>query len=155
MLKWNQSVTQLIGIFQLPATPVTTWDSSPFSDSVFQISHSKTLFAVSKFLDLFDPSPKYVLKFSQFNPYLSWRQLLCSGWVNKQHPNQCLHLGLEIGTQPAVLLLLFHLLNKPTVNVLHHISIFYCSSLKMGTPQYTASMLIMTGNYILVKIWIQ
>lgn len=84
MLKWSLDLSQSThwDFFQLPTA---TWHSSQFPDSVFQISHSKILFAVSKSPDLFNPSPKYVLKFSQFNLYLSQRRLVCNNWITLLH----------------------------------------------------------------------
>lgn len=88
MLKWSLDLSQPTH-WDFSQLPTATWHSSQFSDSVFQISHSKILFAVSKSPDLFNPSPKYVLKFSQSNPYSSRRQLLCSDWVTLRRCQVC------------------------------------------------------------------
>lgn len=77
MLKWSRTNSHPSHwhFFQLP---MATWDSSPFSDSVSNQLLKDTI-AASRPSDLFNPSPKQVLKFSHFNPYLLSQQL--PAWV--------------------------------------------------------------------------
>lgn len=153
MLKWRptNSHPSLQDFFQLP---VATWDSSQFPDSVSN-QLLKDAVAVSRPSDLFQPSPKQVLKFSHFKPYLLSQQLPCRDWLFPALVD--IYRGLcgtpsSQGEEPTLLPYCCTLSSPHTANKVFNNASRY-SFLKIRTGKHIACELFAAQYMLILHIW--